>query len=57
MRALSPTPDHIVVFAQSRVDNTIIRLMAEGAFHAGYPTCGCIIGQQSGKAVVKSLLC
>src|SRR5262245_63431756 len=48
MRALSPTPDHIVVFAQSRVDNTIICLMAEVAFHAGYPTCGYIIAKQCG---------
>jgi len=31
--ALSPAPDHVAVFAQARIDNAIVSLMAEGTLH------------------------
>jgi hypothetical protein len=43
MRTLSSTPDHITVFAQARIDNTVIRLMAEGTLHAEHLTFGLIV--------------
>jgi hypothetical protein len=49
MGALSPPPDHIAVFAQARVDNAVIRLMAEGTLHAEHLMCGLIVGQKSGR--------
>jgi len=49
MGALSPTPDHIAVFAQARIDNAVIRLMAEGTLHAEHLMCGFIVGRKSGK--------
>jgi hypothetical protein len=44
MRTLPPSPDHIAVLAQARINDPVIGLVAEGTLHAKHLSGGCVIG-------------